>query len=368
VNLLLKSLAERDLRITLLTFHEGEEVSYPNVTILRVPSLPGLSGIRPGFSFKKLICDGLMIFSLLGIMLRDRPQVVHAVEESVFMGRFTKLLFRVPYVYDMDSSIAHQLVEAKPYLRAAAGFFQWMEAGAIRHALAVVPVCQALADIAERHRQDHIMLLPDISLLSGEPPISLHLRRDLGIDDDATCFMYIGNLEAYQGIDLLLESFAMTVRKAPSARLIVVGGAPAQVDAYRRKTEQLGIEESAHLIGPRPSSEMAGLFAEADVLVSPRCQGDNTPMKIYSYLDSDKAVLATDLPTHTQVLDEQVAALAPPETAPFSAAMTDLVRDRDRRARLAARAKRLVQERYSFDAFKRRVNEIYDEVETLLTS
>jgi glycosyltransferase involved in cell wall biosynthesis len=160
----------------------------------------------------------------------------------------------------------------------------------------------------------------------------------------------------------------MTVRQAPSARLIVVGGAPAQVDAYRRKAEQLGIQESAHLVGPRPSSEMAGLFAEADVLVSPRCQGDNTPMKIYSYLDSDKAVLATDLPTHTQVLDEQVAALAPPETAPFSAAMTDLVHDRDRRARLAARAKRLVQERYSFDAFKRRVNEIYDEVETLLTS
>jgi glycosyltransferase involved in cell wall biosynthesis len=113
---------------------------------------------------------------------------------------------------------------------------------------------------------------------------------------------------------------------------------------------------------------MAGLFAEADVLVSPRCQGDNTPMKIYSYLDSDKAVLATDLPTHTQVLDKQVAAVAPPEIAPFSAAMTDLARDCDRRAHLAARAKRLVQERYSFDAFKRRVNEIYDEVETLLAS
>jgi len=156
--------------------------------------------------------------------------------------------------------------------------------------------------------------------------------------------------------------------QTPSARLIVVGGAPAQVDAYRRKTERLGIEESAHRVGPRPSSEMAGLFAEADVLVSPRCQGDNTPMKIYSDLDSDKAVLATDLPAHTQVLNEEVATLAPPEAALFSAAMTDLVRDRDRRTRLAARAKRLAQERYSFAVFKRRVNEIYDEVEILLAS
>ena len=42
----------------------------------------------------------------------------------------------------------------------------------------------------------------------------------------------------------------------------------------------------------------------ADVLVSPRLKGLNTPMKIYSYLDSGSAVLATRLRTHTQVLDD----------------------------------------------------------------
>ena len=34
------------------------------------------------------------------------------------------------------------------------------------------------------------------------------------------------------------------------------------------------------------------LFEAADVLVSPRIRGNNTPMKIYSYLESGKAILA----------------------------------------------------------------------------
>ena len=57
---------------------------------------------------------------------------------------------------------------------------------------------------------------------------------------------------------------------------------------------------------------VARLLGEADVLVSPRLKGLNTPMKIYSYLDSGTAVLATRLRTHTQVLDDRTAYLVDP--------------------------------------------------------
>ena len=61
---------------------------------------------------------------------------------------------------------------------------------------------------------------------------------------------------------------------------------------------------------------LASLLAQADVLVSPRTRGNNTPMKIYSYLDAGRAVLATDLPTHTQVLTPECARLAPADPDP----------------------------------------------------
>jgi len=105
---------------------------------------------------------------------------------------------------------------------------------------------------------------------------------------------------------------------------------------------------------------MAALMAEADILVSPRIHGTNTPMKIYSYMASGKAVLATDLPTHTQVLEAETACLAPPDPDAFAAAMTSLIRKPDTRARLGAAARRAVETRYSLDVFRRTLNSLYD--------
>ena len=61
--------------------------------------------------------------------------------------------------------------------------------------------------------------------------------------------------------------------------------------------------------------------------MSPRLKGLNTPMKIYSYLDSGSAVLATRLRTHTQVLDDELAYLVEPEPAALGRGLAALLRD-----------------------------------------
>jgi glycosyltransferase involved in cell wall biosynthesis len=90
--------------------------------------------------------------------------------------------------------------------------------------------------------------------------------------------------------------------------------------------------------------------------------GANTPMKIYSYLDSGRPILATDLPMHTQVLDREVAVLAPPHAPPFAAAMARLMRDAALRARLGAAARRLARARYRYPAFRQAVDALYGTV------
>jgi len=79
-------------------------------------------------------------------------------------------------------------------------------------------------------------------------------------------------------------------------------------------------------------------------------------MKIYPYLLSGKPVLATNLPTHTQILDSNVAMLAEPSPGPFSEAMLRLIRDEDTRKSLGMAAKKLAEERFSYAAFQRKVN------------
>lgn len=176
-------------------------------------------------------------------------------------------------------------------------------------------------------------------------------------------FMYIGNLELYQGIDLLLHAFALHHCFRPKDRLVIVGGIPGDVVRYRRIADDLGLAGVVDFRGHQPVERMAAFFAEADVLVSPRIKGTNTPMKIYSYLDAEKPVLATDLFTHTQVLTPEVSVLVKPEPVPMAEGMQRLAASAELRGQLARKGKELMRKQYSLEAFGRSLDEMYTYVE-----
>ncbi|MDO9541785.1 MAG: glycosyltransferase, partial [Kiritimatiellia bacterium] len=348
---------------------QGAEKTYPGVTLHRIPRLPGMRGIRPGFSFKKLVFDVFVLAKALRLAALGSYQVVHAVEESVFMAMLIRLCLRTPYVFDMDSSMPQQMIEKFRALAAFSPILKWFEGCAIRHALAVVPVCDTLADIARPYAPRKLCLLRDVSLLAPSRPLGESGQTAGGELPSALsalphpCFLYIGNLERYQGLDLLLASFALLLKSDVQASLVIAGGNAIDIRHYQEKARIVGLDENVRFIGPWPIGRMAELFAMADVLVSPRIQGNNTPMKIYSYLQSGKPILATDLPAHTQVLSPDVAVLASPTPEGFAAGMRRLIEHPAQGRELARRAKTLANERYSFAVFERTVRELYAWIE-----
>lgn len=362
VRLLLQVLSRRGDHVDVLTYHEGEDVALAGVTLHRIPPLPCIRRIRPGFSLKKLVCDAFLLARALRMVRRKKYHLVHAVEEAAFIGLLLKRRFGIPYVYDMDSSMSQQLADKSFLFRLVAPLLRQMESRVIRQALAVVPVCDALAAIVRRHQPKRIWLLRDISLLSV-----INARSGPGVEDLGLAgirFMYIGNLESYQGIDLLLRSFALFHKKCNNATLAIVGGAPRDIARYQAKAARYSIDQFVRFTGPRPLNMMAGLFRQTDILVSPRIRGVNTPMKIYSYLQSGKPILATDLPTHTQVLTSEVAVLAPPTVRRFAEAMRWLADNPDSRELMARRAAALAEAQYSLPVFERNAYELYQWLDT----
>jgi hypothetical protein len=150
VALVLKVLAERGATVDVVTYHEGRDVALQHVTLHRIPSL---------------VCDAFVLAAAVRLARRERYDLVHAVEEAVFIAVLLKWLFRIPYVYDMDSSLAQQLGQRFRVLAPAGRLLDACERLALRHAAAVVPVCEALAARARRGNAAKIVLLPDISLL-----------------------------------------------------------------------------------------------------------------------------------------------------------------------------------------------------------
>lgn len=362
VNHLLRVLSARGDRIDLLTYHEGRDVAHPNVTIHRIRPPRFIHDIRPGFSWKKLICDVYMAAAALRLARRHRYDLIHAVEEGVFIALLVGRLFGVRYIYDMDSSLGEQLIDAYPALRVFRRVFNWLERLAARQAAVVLPVCSALAATVARHGPKRQVILHDVSLLREPEQSREAVRVALGVRGQLV--MYVGNLEAYQGIDLLLDSFAIVAAQTGDAELAIVGGASKDIARYRQQAEGRGIGGRVHFLGPRPVSALADYLSAADVLVSPRIRGNNTPMKVYSYLHVGRPVVATALPTHTQVLDSDVAVLAEPKPQAFAAAMLRLLRDPELRAQLSDAGKALVERKYSFPVFERTLNDVYSWLET----
>ncbi len=367
VDLLVKALTERGDQVDLLTFHEGQDRHHAGMTIHRIrPWLP-LSGLRPGFSLKKLVCDMHLFLRFLRLFFRNRYDVVHAVEESVFMAMLVCPWRSTDYIYDMDSSMADQLVERYPPLKVVSPLLRALESLPLRFATAVIPVCDALAEKALRYRKGSVTVLKDVSLLetsSASPDRLPLIPTQHWVGDIA---MYIGNLEAYQGIDLMLESFALLVADGRDASLVIIGGTDPDVRRYRAKAENLGIGKHVHFLGAQPVEHLGFYLQQADVLLSPRTKGVNTPMKIYSYMDSGKPILATDLPTHTQVLSGDNAMLAASRPDAFASALGELFDKHDLRDRLASRAREDVRREHSYARFKEKLYALYERFDSTAT-
>lgn len=362
VDLLLQVLSSEGHEVDVCTFPEGSTPDYPGVTVHRAAPWGRVVNVAPGFSAKKMYTDVFLFFLVGRLCRKNAYDVVHTIEEAGFFGWYLEKRRGVPYVYDMDSVLSDQLIESRPWMAPMRRFFEALENRVVAGACILAPMCQALADRVDAGRGSEVVLLKDVSLIRDEPsgpeePEDLRAEFDIS----GPMVMYVGNLEPYQGIDLMMNAFSVAL-KLTEVDLVIVGGKPAHIRQYREQAGSLGIGNRVHLIGPRPVQRLAEYLRQADVLLSPRTRGSNTPMKIYSYLHSGVPLLATRLPTHTQVLNDEIAELAAPDEESFGQALAALVRNEVLRAEKGRRAAEYARREHSFESFRESVRTLYSKV------
>jgi len=350
--------------IDLLSYHEGEAVNIPGVTVHRIAPLLPIRRVPPGPSLKKIVCDLSMARQVVKMAKSGDYDLVHAVEESVAMARWVRRRFGIPYVYDMDSSMPGQITDKFPWARALLAPMEAGERRLIAGSTGVVAVCQALADTARRVTQNGgrdrpVALLEDPNLADFGDTDRTALKAEVGTK--RRLVTYVGNLESYQGIGLLLKGFANAASQVADADLLVVGGRSDHIALYKAEAEALGIADRVHFLGPMPLERLGFLLGSSDVLVSSRAKGENTPMKIYSYMASGTPIVATAIRSHTQVLHDANAVLAAPEPEAIANGIVRALTDPDVAA-LGAAAKEEADERFSRAAFGRNLLSFYEAV------
>jgi glycosyltransferase involved in cell wall biosynthesis len=360
----IKALGELGHRVDLVTYPIGRDVELPNLRIFRSLRPPFVKKVRIGPSGTKILLDALMLLSVLRRVMTERYDAIHSHEEMGLVGVWVARWLGIPHLYDMHSSLPQQLTNftysGSSWLRRV---FTWAEGEMVHKSNVVITICQELQDtVVDMGAGERSLLIENV--MGGdvdEPPTrsAEQVRSAWGIPADAALALYTGTFEPYQGLDMLIDAAAIVAARRPNARVLVVGGEPAQVDAARELARVRGAAAVMVFTGQQPAKEIPGFVQAADLLVSPRIRGTNTPLKIYSYLRSGRPIVATNLLTHTQVLTPEIARLAAPEAAPFAAAMLELMEQPETRARLAAAARVVAQEKYSRETYMRRTAEAY---------
>jgi len=356
--------------IDLVTYGFGAEVALPGVCVWRAARPPFVSRVPIGPSLVKVLLDVFVLTRAARLLgsAAARYDALQGFEEGAWIAALLSRIFRVPFVYDMDSDIEAQLGESWTFrwlLPLARAFDRF----AIRGALAVLTVCTSLTDRVRRLAPGkpvfQIEDAPNVSAFPAYREARDELERRWPLPRGALV-VYTGNLEPYQGVDLLVRAAPQVLAERRDVTFLIVGGAERQVERLRELADQLGAGERVIALGERPESEMASFLAAADVLVSPRSRGTNTPLKLYGYLMSGRPMVATDRPVHTQVVSAAEAFLVAPSAEGLAGGILRVLRDPEAAGDIARNAARLVASRYSPAAFARKAIGFATSIEALL--
>jgi glycosyltransferase involved in cell wall biosynthesis len=357
----IRALTDLGHTVDLVTYPFGEDRPMPGLRVFRCARPPFIHKIGIGPSMAKIPLDISLAFATFGRALRGRYDAVHSHEEGIAIGVVLAALLRVPHVYDMHSSLPQQLTNfAFTRSRIVRWSFEVLERFVIRRSRVVIVICPELKTTVQAIDPDVPCVLIENAPGSDDAQPQDRpetLRAGLGLAPSQPVVLYTGTFEAYQGLDLLLDSFACVLRDRADARLVLVGGHSDQIDAMRAAAASRGVAHAVLFAGQRPSSEIPLYLRMADVLVSPRSTGTNTPLKIYQYLRSGTPIVATRLLTHTQVLSDETAILTPVSAEGFAEGILTALRDQPGASAVAARARHLAETKYSYEAYLARTRE-----------
>jgi glycosyltransferase involved in cell wall biosynthesis len=213
---------------------------------------------------------------------------------------------------------------------------------------------------------ERVLVAPDgfrASRFAGMPSRA-EARATYGLPQDAFIVGYMGRLQTLnmdKGVGDVIRAIARQPERP--LHLLLVGGPGDMAAAYRAEWQALGLPpERFHALGHLPAAEVPRALAAFDVNTMPFPWTEHfayyaSPIKLFEYMASGRAIVATDLPSTAEIVThEETALLVPPSNVDaLAAALARLHADAALRERLAANARQVVYARYTWAARARAI-------------
>ncbi|MDO8592379.1 MAG: glycosyltransferase family 4 protein [bacterium] len=165
--------------------------------------------------------------------------------------------------------------------------------------------------------EDKILVTPDaVDLKDFDISAAKEqLRQELALPLDKKIIMYAGSfyLHDWKGVDILLASAEYFDRDWV---LMLAGGEAEEIEMIKEKYGSPNIL----LVGRKLHQEIPRYLKAADVLILPNKKGKDisekytSPLKLFEYMASDRPIVASDLPSIREILNDKNSVLVKPNS------------------------------------------------------
>jgi glycosyltransferase involved in cell wall biosynthesis len=358
------ALSELGHTVDVLTYPVGTPVRIAAVQVYRCHNPLRIRHVPIGLSVQKLILDASLVLALRERLRRTRYDCIHAVEEAAFPAVWMGRARGVPVIYDMQSSLPEQLTKHRLFrIWPIQKVLRLCESWLLARADAVI----SSTGLAHHVRES---VSPRVAVrewafcanhVTASPDESQSLREELGIPPSHRVVLYTGSFEEYQGLDTLVAAIPDVCASVPGTTFVLVGSTPDRGTGLPETARRLGLNGALKIVPRQPRERIGTFLSMADVLVSPRAYGGNLPLKIFEYMAAGRPIVATDIPTHRALLNEERAVMVQPGPVQMAEGITRLLQDPTLATSLAEAAKTYAEAEFGWGQFVADVEEAYSQ-------
>lgn len=187
-------------------------------------------------------------------------------------------------------------------------------------------------------------------------------RDRLNLPKDTTLVVTIRRLVYKNGLDTFIEAASIVIQDHPHLLFIIVGKGPSRRFIERRLAD-LRIEDSFRLVGFVPEELLPLYYNAADYFVIPSSSGEGLPLVLLEAMACGLPVIATRVGGTPEIVKDMENGVLVPARNPeaMAEALSDFLSDRGLGRVLGEKARKTVEDGFSWDENVRRLQNVYDE-------
>lgn len=292
--------------------------------------------IRGRFKITKIPSFDLVCFGRTGFWIQS-------LSFSLFV--FFYLFFKkTDIIYSRDETPLFGLLFFKKriFWEAHTNRYNYFVKSLIKRCAGIVAITDGLKDfyVNKGILPNKIIVVPDgIDLADFSNKLDkISIRKELGLPMDKKIALYVGRLDGWKGVETFLEASKILPE---NIKAVIIGGEPQQISRLKKEYEEVVF------LGFLPYRELAKNQKAADVLIIPNTGKDEisakftSPLKLFAYMASGRPIVASNLPSLREVLNDENACFFEADNAQsLASSIVSLLNDEEKQDKISEQSLR----------------------------